>query len=99
MTKNIMPHVIGKKQLRRIIERLQEARRASTMERMSVDNFGTGKTLATFEDGSPVLDNEVSDFIRERTRLYRETWVTSPLEDIIEELVASIYGSGTGRVI
>jgi hypothetical protein len=99
MEQNIKPHALGKKELTRIIERLQEARRASTMERMSVSNILVpGNRLAYFEDGRSVLENNVNDFIRERLRLYNHSWITDPLEEIIEQLVASIYGSGTGRI-
>lgn len=98
MEHNILPHHLGKRELTRIIDRLQEVRRLSTMERMSVTNICTpGNRPATFEDGRPVLENNVNDFIRERLRLYNYTWITGPLEEIIEQMVASIYGSGTGR--
>ncbi len=98
MEKDILPHYLGKKELTRIIQRLQEVRRLSTMDRMSVNDIcATGSSPATFEDGRPVLESNVSDFIRERLRLYNASWITEPLEDIIKQMVASLYGSGKWR--
>lgn len=98
MERDILPHYLGKKELTRIIERLQEVKRLSTMEKMSVTNICTaGNTPATFEDGRPVLENNVNDFIRERLRLYNRSWITDPLDEIIDQMVVSIYGSGKWR--
>lgn len=97
-TQDILPHYLGKKELTQIIERLQEVRRHSTMERMGVHNIlVSGKTPVTFEDGRVVTENNVSDFIRERLRLYNGTWITGILEDVIDQMVVSIYGSGKCR--
>lgn len=89
----ILPHALGKKQLTRIIRDLQEISRHSTMQNMSVKNIlVTGNSPATFEDGTPVLERNVDDFIRQRLRLHHHSWITDPIDTIIGELVASIYG-------
>lgn len=97
-TKDILPHYLGKKELTSLISRLQEVRRHSTMERMSVKNICTHPSnLVTFEDGSPVTEFNVDNFIRERLRLYNSTWITGMLDDVIDQMVVSLYGSGKWR--
>jgi hypothetical protein len=98
MERDILPHYLGKKELTRLIERLQEVRRHSTMSQLGVSYIcKPGNSPATFEDGRPVLENNVNDFIRERLRLYNSTWITQPLDEVIEQMVVSIYGSGKWR--
>jgi hypothetical protein len=70
-----------KLKLERIIDRLKEVQADSTMK------------TATFESGYkcklalPKTNKDVTPFIVERTMIWRETWVTQPLLDIIGDLV------------
>jgi hypothetical protein len=61
-----------------LIERLRET---ANFERSSFGGFGWPKP----DDPLPTRDSdpEVTDFIKRRTKLYRETWV-NPLIDEIE---------------
>lgn len=34
----------------------------------------------------PTTEAEVTEFIKQRTRLYRESWIIGPLEELISEL-------------
>lgn len=98
MERDILPHYLGKKELTRIVERLQNVRRISTLETSSFHNIcATQKTPVKFEDGRSVTEANVDEFIKERVRLHHVSWITQPLEEIIEQMVASIYGSGKWR--
>lgn len=77
---------IGKKKARELLSIAKEARRAATMERMSVE--WTGETVTT---NNSFLNDEdgietPSNYIRRKTRLYRESWIINPLDEIIAEL-------------
>jgi hypothetical protein len=98
MERDILPHYLGKKELTRIIDRLQHVRRVSTLETSSFRNICAFKeSPAKFEDGRAVTEGNVDEFIRERVRLHHSSWITQPLEEIIEQMVNSIYGSGKWR--
>ena len=77
---------IGKKQARLLLAELKEARRAATLERAS---FGwTGETVSTnnsFRNEEDGLEKP-TDYIRRKTRIYRESWIIGPLDRVIEEL-------------
>jgi len=68
---------MGKKHARLILTKLQEIRRASRMER--ADFSGMYYEL-------PKSSGEVTAFVKETTRLYRTSWITEPLNGIINEL-------------
>lgn len=65
--------------LRRIYEHLK-------MDNMRVDNICDPNGLPTLRDGTVVTERTVNQFIRERTKLWRESWVTMPLLEVIDEL-------------
>lgn len=67
------------RQLRKIIA---DAREIATMERAGFRELGHGSAL-TFEDGSTVTESNVTEFIRERTRLWRSTWILGPLDEAL----------------
>ena len=77
---------IGKKQARLLLAELKEARRAATLERAS---FGwTGETVSTnnsFRNGEDGVETP-TNYIRRKTRSYRESWIIGPLDRVIEEL-------------
>ena len=55
------------------LEKLQELRRMASFEDAS---FGGA--------GVELKPGEVTDFIRERTKLYRQSWVTPIIDELIE---------------
>lgn len=64
---------------------LMEARRAATLERSSFTNVCTpGNRPATFANGDPVLENNVTDFIRERVKLHHASWIVSNIDEALE---------------
>jgi hypothetical protein len=77
---------IGKKKARELLAEAKEARRAATMQKMSVgwpgETISKAGTFAGFEDGVTTPD----EYIREKTRLFRESWIIGPLDRIIAEL-------------
>ena len=61
---------------KRDLNTLKGIREIITMER---SNFDLGFT----DDALPLKASEVTDFIRERTRLWRESWLLEPLDELI----------------
>jgi len=55
---------------------LKAVRDAATLERASFSRFSTDEPL-------PTSEAEVTDFIRKRTQLYRETWIIPKLDALI----------------
>lgn len=62
---------------RDILKNLEEALEATRMEKAGFGDICSNKTV-TLEE------SEVTDFIRERTLLYRRTWIIYRLERAIE---------------
>ena len=82
---------IGKKQARSLLAELKEARRAATLEGASFERASfdfTGETVRTNgsfagdEDGAETPTN----YIKRKTRIYRQSWIIEPLDRVIEEL-------------
>lgn len=71
---------VRKSKIHEIASRLDHIRRTATMDNMSVDD------AYPKEEVIPAKRDAVSDFIRKRTELWRNSWVVHPLEEIIEEL-------------
>jgi len=68
----------------KIIELLKSARDASKLER---SEFGTLFPPQP-EDRRvpyPTNENEVTPFIKDRVRLHHQTWITSPLDEVINQ--------------
>lgn len=78
--------------LKAIQKALQQAYNASTLKN---SEFGPvwrnqGKPIpVTMADGSPVTENNVTDFIRERTHLYRATWVLPFIQEAMDLVSAT----------
>lgn len=72
---------------------LGKARAAATLENAEFGsvwrNQGTPVPVK-MADGSPVTEANVTDFIRERTRLYRDTWVIPRIEEALALIAASV---------
>ncbi len=69
---------MSKRELR---EKLAEIRAIATME-----NAGFNLMWPDAKDPLPTTENQVTPFIRERTRLWRASWIIGPLDEIIKEL-------------
>lgn len=64
-----------------VIDKLREARRVANMERAS---FGFTFDTVTIEGGFDAGTKMTVDaFVKEKTRLYRESWLLPPLDDLI----------------
>lgn len=57
-----------------LIEDLKEVHAAASMERANFNNLG--RPTSTIE----LTEASVNEFIKERTRLYRDSWIKGPLE-------------------
>ena len=68
-----------KRKLERIIDRLKEVERSSTMKNANFD-------LLSRDAKYPTTSKEVTPFIKKVTKLWRYSWLTDPLKDIIKEL-------------
>jgi len=71
--------MIGKKKMRRIVSELKEIKRVATMKTAS---FSSIASIGDF----PSKEKDVDSFIKERTRLWRRSWLVDPLQKIIEDL-------------
>lgn len=76
-----MPY-ISKKQVRE----LREIMRAAEMRSMSVAFPGETVSVTGSFAGEHDGVFKTDDFVRERTKGYRETWIVGPLRDLLEEL-------------
>ena len=70
---------IGKKQARRIVDRLEDVLTSSTMERSDFESLHSEIEL-------PKSQKEVTAFVKDRTEHYRRSWLTEPLQEIIKKL-------------
>ncbi len=74
----------------RALKLLKAARGYAAMEHMSVSNICVNpRSAPTFEDGRRVTEANVSDFIRERTRIYRESWLISAIDEVTKLVEAA----------
>lgn len=71
---------MSKSRTRDLIHRLKEIRNISTMKTAS---FHIGEQPFPF-------GAECTELVREATRLWRESWITYPLDEIIKELEESL---------
>ena len=77
---------IGKKKLVRLIARLDAIREKSTMKTVSFDNLGHAKDSTVYVGLEPVNNGNVTVMIQERTKLWRRSYITDPLAEMIAEL-------------
>jgi hypothetical protein len=64
---------------RKVDEILREAMTHARMERCGFGNICAPSAPATFENGNAITESNVTDFIKERTRLWRESWLISAI--------------------
>ncbi len=66
--------------IERLVTRLKEVKRDSTMKTANFVPFLTEKTTY------PKTGEEIDRLIKERTELWRRSWLTDPLTEIIKDL-------------
>lgn len=75
--------------LQAIIESLQKAEHAATMENMSL-GFPGERVQPINRDGSPAGDpDHPTEYVRKMTKLYRESWLVPQIRQAIEMLQAN----------
>jgi hypothetical protein len=85
---------MNKDEIEALLFKLREVRRITTMETASF-GFPTEKVSSNPHMGEPIIDMPVTDFIRAKTEIWRDTWVISPLDEVITELAARAkHGDG-----
>lgn len=67
---NNKPPQMPQRELRSLLIILRNVLRAAKMEDASFGMIGS--------------DNDPTEFIKERTRVYRQSWIVAPLEELIE---------------
>ena len=70
-----------KLKLERIIERLKDVERTSTMNNANFNPLGSCAPMKY-----PTKSKEVTPFIKKATSRWRASWITEPLQDIIKQL-------------
>ncbi|MCK5016034.1 MAG: hypothetical protein KAS32_03090 [Candidatus Peribacteraceae bacterium] len=73
-------------QVSRIVEHLEEVRRVSTMKTADFSGEGIGEGIDARPMDLPKDRKGVTAYIKRVTRLWRYTWITDPLEEVIEQL-------------
>lgn len=68
---------LGRKEADKLVLQLKQALRSAKME------------SANFEGMSSGIDpkENKTEFIKEETRLYRQSWIVHPLEKVLEQLI------------
>lgn len=69
------------KQYNRLVELVRDAYESSAMERA-----GLGHIWPSNDDPLPATENDVTEFIKRRTDLYRRTWQMTPLREALQIL-------------
>lgn len=65
---------------------LKDVRKHLSMETCGFDRMCGRTSAPTFEDGRAVTESNVTEFIRERTRLWLHSWVLPGLDEVITKL-------------
>ena len=68
-----------KMELYQTIEALKEIRRFATMKTMSLQTYNMNPRL-------DIDNNTLTAIVESSTKLWRETWVITPLDEVIEKL-------------
>jgi hypothetical protein len=66
---------------RKVLEALKEARQAATMEAASFGFPNDTVTASMHMEGTKTMHPD--EFIKGETRLYRQSWIISPLDRVI----------------
>jgi hypothetical protein len=65
----------------KLIEDLKKIRKDATMQTANFSQLPTGEVFTY-----PTYETEVTAFIEERTRLWRDTWIVGMLDEVINDL-------------
>lgn len=65
------------------LNRLNEIAKTATMENASF-GFPNEKFHAPLESYGPNVETTPDQFIKERTKLWRESWIIAPLQEILK---------------
>jgi hypothetical protein len=65
----------------KLIADLKSIRKDATMGTANFNQIPTGETFTY-----PTKESEVTAFIEERTRLWRDTWIVGMLDEVINDL-------------
>lgn len=74
---------IIKRKIKQVLERLSTVHQDSTMENANFEGLARRAPL-------PKTRKEVTEFIRVVTELWRDSWITHPLCEIIESLAEEL---------
>ena len=75
--------------IRQIEKLLREAIKASDMTRAAFDDICSDPRGTPMHNGAPLTEGRVTEFIKARTRLYRETCITARIIWALE-LIAEV---------
>lgn len=67
----------GIKRIEKLIDQLEDIRRTATMNNMNINEH--------FSETYTVKGNEITEFVKKHTGIWRESWLVSPLSEIIKE--------------
>lgn len=68
---------------------ISDARNIASMDNASFRNITAHPSMPPlFEDGRAVTEFNVTEFIKERTKLWRESWIVYPLVEAIDMIDA-----------
>lgn len=74
-----------KHELQKLKTELEVVRRTATMENARFGNITSNATHV-------VPEGEITDFVRDQTRLWRDTWLVHPLDEMIERVEDCLNG-------
>lgn len=66
-----------------ILHEIKEARSTIDMETASFDGMNKGPVRLVFWNGTEKTFSSVTDLIREKTQLWRDSWIAGPLDRIL----------------
>lgn len=82
--KNILQgQTLGKQNARAILRELQRLREVATLDKANFNEMNCGAAPKKIML-NPYTD--ITDFIRDQTRLYRHSWLIDPLDELMAQL-------------
>lgn len=76
-----------------ILVYIRDAIGSAGMKRAGFDGMNRDGITITEGEGEPTYYNSMTGFIVERTRLYRQSWIVSPLERVLKWSASSDDGT------
>jgi hypothetical protein len=74
---------MGKKELKALRDLVAEARKHATFENSHFSDICAYQKQPVEYVGAPLTERQVTEFIKDRTRIYRETWIVGFLDDAL----------------